>query len=277
MSGRTAYSTAPHPPSHPTHHNTVIPEHVFSLQGCCVLPGHFRAKAPLSPTPKPHHFTKYLNYLPPIFTEQIFLFTSLLSRSGNRRGSLTKVQDASLPWTTRWIRGKGLHNPPWQSLAPPSTVRHCSLPYSAGSRGQWGPLAHTNLLPDWRLLSLEGHKLMWEAVSRSHPQHFPSYPSTTNITSFTPGLGQGYFYWEPWGSGSAASLGADSSKHSSHQWHSGHGHNSWSDFHTCFCPEKKGPSAPFFQAPRPQQKGKLTRAGKSWHGACTNMVKVKEE
>lgn len=278
-SGRTAYSTALHSHSHPMHHNTVIPEQAFSLQGCWALPGHLRAKAPLSPAPKPHYFTEYLNNFPPIFTEQLCLFTSLLPEQGTEGELWLKYKMFSFHSPQDEWKQKDLHNPPCTEPSPiQGTVRHCSLLYSSRSCSQWGPLAHTNLFPDWRFLSLEGHNLMWKAVSRSHSQSCPSYPSTTNITPFIPGLGQGYFYWEPRGSGSAASLGIDASasKQGIQQRHSGHAHNSWSDFHT-FCPEKKGPSAPFFQAARPQQKGKLTQAGKLWHRACTNMAKVKEE
>lgn len=148
----------------------------------------------------------------------------------------------------------------------------CPEPHPAQRQALQPALEHSVLQPvrtlgphkpltDWRFLSsfhsLEGHKLTWEAVSRSHPQGCPSYLSTTNITSFFAGLDQGYFYWEPRGSGSAASLGTDTSKHGIQQWHSGHGHNSWSDFHTCFHPEKKGPSDPFFQAPDPSRRENL--------------------
>lgn len=103
-------------------------------------------------------------------------------------------------------------------------------------------------LPDSQFLSLEGHKLMWEAVSRIHPQNCPSYTSTTNINSFIPGL----FALR------APRLRQCSLTRNSQQWHSGHGYNSWSDFHTSFCP-KKGPSASFFQAPRPQQRENLPK------------------
>lgn len=82
MPGRTAHSTALHSQSHPMHHNPVFPEQAFSLQGCCVLPGHLRAKAPLSPAPKAHYFTKYLNHLSPIFAEQLCPFTCLLPDQG---------------------------------------------------------------------------------------------------------------------------------------------------------------------------------------------------
>lgn len=52
-SRRTAYSTALHSHSHPMHHNTVIPEQAFSLQGCWALPGHLTAKL-LLPQPQSH-------------------------------------------------------------------------------------------------------------------------------------------------------------------------------------------------------------------------------
>lgn len=177
MSERTAYSTALHSHSHPMHYNTVIPEQAFSLQGCCTL----RAKAPLSPAPKLHYFTKYLNHVSPIFTRQLFPFISLLPDQGTEGELWLKYKNASLPWTMRWMKWeRSLQTLCTEPSPIQGTARHCSTRFHR----QWGPLAHTNLFPDWRFLNLEGHNLMWEAVSRSYLQCCPSYPSTTKITSF---------------------------------------------------------------------------------------------
>lgn len=157
-------------------------------------------------------------------------------------------------------------NRPAQSQPHPghSQALQPALQHSACS--QWRPLAHTNLLPDWRLLSLEGHSLMWEAASRSHPSAAPPTPAPQRLPlSFlfllrAPRLRQ------------SSLIG---NRHLQTR------HPTWTqqlgDSHICLCPEHKGPSAPFLPGTQTPAEGKTYQAGKLWLGACTNMMNVKEE
>lgn len=255
MSRRTAHSTAPHPHSHPMHHNTVIPEQAFSLQGCCTLPGHLRAKAPPSPTPKSHYFTKYLNHLPPVFTEQVCLFTSLLPDQGTEGELWLKYK--MLPFhepQDEW-KGKCVHNPlhrpsPTQPSQALQGALQCSVSQPVGTPGPHKPLTR---LKSSHLRRPQGRVRSSEQVPAPALPLLAQHHKQYLLHSWS---GPGLLFLRATRLRQHSLTGADSSKQGSHQWHSGHGHNSWSDFHTCFCPEKKVPSAPFF---------------------CTNMVKVKEE
>lgn len=169
-------------------------------------------------------------------------------------------------------KGKVSTNPPAQSLAPSraqSGTAACPTTLSLQPVGTLGPHKPLPSLKTSQFGRPQPHVRSSEQVPPPVlpllPQHHKGY------------LFHSYFCWEPWGSGSAASLGTDTSKHGIQQWHSGHGHNSWNDSHICLCPEQKGLSAPFLPGTQTPAEGKTYQAGKLWHGACTNMVNIKEE